>query len=185
MRIVVGISGTTGTLLGVRLLEVLRDLKVETHTVMTRTAERILLHEHGVGREEVIKLSSRLYEIDDMFAPIASGSFKTDGMVVIPCSVKTLAGVAHGYSDNLLLRAADVTLKERRKLILVVRETPLNIIHLENMLKVARAGAVILPPVLTFYHKPRGISDFIDYVIGKVLDILGLEHNLYVRWSGL
>ncbi len=183
MKLVVGISGATGGVLGVRLLECLKEKEVETHVIITKTAEYILRVEHGIGREEVAKLSSRLYGIDDFTAPIASGSFKWDGMVIIPCSMKTLAGVAHGYSDNLLLRAADVTLKEGRKLVLVVREAPLNIIHLRNMLTAAEAGAVILPPTLAFYHKPRTVQDLIDFAVGKVMDVLGLEHGLYRRWG--
>ena len=184
MRLVVGISGATGVIMGLRLLEVLKEIGVETHTVMTRAAERILREEHGLDRRAVLELSTRLYEIDDLLAPIASGSFRVDGMVVIPCSMKTLSNIAHGHADNLLLRAADVTLKEGRRLVLVVRETPLSIIHLQNMLRVARAGAVILPPVLAFYHKPKSVDDLIDYVVGRVLDVLGIEHSLYIRWGG-
>ena len=183
MRIVVGISGATGGILGLRLLEVLRELMVETHVVLTRAAERVLEAEHGASREEVAKLAHRLYDVGDFFAPIASGSFKTDGMVVAPCSMKTLAGIVHGYSDNLLLRAADVALKERRRLVLVVRETPLSVVHLRNMLMAAEMGAIVLPPTLAFYHKPRSVEDLVDFVVGRVLDVLGLEHSLYRRWA--
>jgi len=183
LRITVGISGASGGILGLRLLEVLKEMRVETHVVMTKAAERTLKEEHGASREDVAKLAHRLYDVDDFTAPIASGSFKVEGMVVAPCSMKTLAGIVCGYSDNLLLRAADVTLKERRPLVLVVREAPLSVIHLRNMLAAAKMGAVILPPVLTFYHKPRSIEDLVDYVVGRALDALGLKHSLYRRWG--
>ena len=183
MRVAVGISGASGAVLGLRLLEVLKEMRVETHAVMTKAAERILRDEHGASREDVAKLAHRLYDVDDFMAPIASGSFKVDGMVVAPCSMKTLAGIVCGYSDNLLLRAADVTLKERRPLVLVVREAPLSVVHLRNMLAAAEMGAVVLPPVLTFYIKPRSVEDLVDYVVGRALDALGLKHSLYRRWG--
>lgn len=183
MRIVVGMTGAACSIVGLRLLEVLREKGAETHVVMTRAAERILEIEQGLSRDSVAKLAHRLYDVDDLSAPIASGSFRTDGMAVAPCSMKTLAGIAHGYSSNLLLRAADVTIKEGRPLVLVVRETPLSVIHLKNMLAAAEAGAIILPPVLTFYHRPRDVRDLVDYVVGKVLDVLGLGHELYKRWG--
>lgn len=183
MRVVVGISGASGGILGLRLLESLRKLGVETHVVLTSAAERLLKVEHGVSREDVARLAHRLYDIGDLSAPIASGSFRVEGMVVAPCSMKTLSGIAHGYSDNLLLRAADVALKERRRLVLVVRETPLSVVHLRNMLMAAEAGAIILPPVLSFYHRPRSVEDLIYFVVGRVLDALGLEHSLYKRWG--
>jgi 4-hydroxy-3-polyprenylbenzoate decarboxylase len=183
LRVAVGISGASGAVLGLRLLEVLKEMRVETHAVMTKAAERILRDEHGASREDVAKLAHRLYDVDDFTAPIASGSFKVDGMVVAPCSMKTLAGIVCGYSDNLLLRAADVTLKERRPLVLVVREAPLSVVHLRNMLAAAEMGAVVLPPVLTFYIKPRSVEDLVDYVVGRALDALGLKHSLYRRWG--
>jgi 4-hydroxy-3-polyprenylbenzoate decarboxylase len=183
LRVAVGISGASGAVLGLRLLEVLKEMRVETHAVMTKAAERILKEEHGASREDVAKLAHRLYDVDDFTAPIASGSFKVDGMVVAPCSMKTLAGIVCGYSDNLLLRAADVTLKERRPLVLVVREAPLSVVHLRNMLAAAEMGAVVLPPVLTFYIKPRSVEDLVDYVVGRALDALGLKHSLYRRWG--
>lgn len=183
MRVAVGISGASGAVLGLRLLEVLKEMRVETHAVMTKAAERILRDEHGASREDVAKLAHRLYDVDDFTAPIASGSFKVDGMVVAPCSMKTLAGIVCGYSDNLLLRAADVTLKEGRPLVLVVREAPLSVVHLRNMLAAAEMGAVVLPPVLTFYIKPRSVEDLVDYVVGRALDALGLKHSLYRRWG--
>jgi 4-hydroxy-3-polyprenylbenzoate decarboxylase len=183
LRVAVGISGASGAVLGLRLLEVLKEMRVETHAVMTKAAERILKEEHGASREDVAKLAHRLYDVDDFTAPIASGSFKVDGMVVAPCSMKTLAGIVCGYSDNLLLRAADVTLKEGRPLVLVVREAPLSVVHLRNMLAAAEMGAVVLPPVLTFYIKPRSVEDLVDYVVGRALDALGLKHSLYRRWG--
>jgi len=183
LRIVVGVSGATGVVLGLRLLEVLKEMGVETHAVLTRAAEKILEAEHGSSRKDLERLASRIYDVDDLFAPIASGSFRTDGMVVAPCSMKTLAGIVHGYSDNLLLRAADVTLKERRRLVLVVRETPLSVVHLRNMLAAAEMGAVVLPPTLAFYHRPRSVEDLVDFVVGRVLDALGLEHSLYKKWG--
>ena len=133
--------------------------------------------------EDVKKLATKTYENTDFFAPFASGSFKTGGMVIIPCSMKTLAGIASGYSDNLLLRSADVCLKERRKLVLVTRETPLSYIHIKNMKKVTKTGAIVVPPVLSFYSKPKSVDDMINFVLGKVLDVLGVENELYERWG--
>jgi len=156
---------------------------VETHLVITDVARKVIEEETGWKAGDVEKLASRSYKIDDFFAPIASGSFRTDGMLVVPCSMKTLAGIASGYSSNLLLRAADATLKERRRLVLVAREMPLSLIHIRNMEAVTQAGAVVLPPVLTFYSRPRGIEDLIGHVLGKAFDQLGLETG-YRRWSG-
>lgn len=182
-RLIVGISGASGTIYGLRLLEVLRELKIETHLIMTKTAEEIVELESWLKADEVKRLADQCYDVDDLSAPIASGSFQWEGMVVIPCSMKTLAGIACGYSQNLLLRTADVTLKEGRKLVLVPRETPLNSIHLENMLKLAKAGVVILPAAPAFYHKPKSVSDLVNYIVGKVLDIFQIEHQLYRRWG--
>lgn len=183
MQIIVGVSGASGTVYAVRLLEVLRDLNVKTHLVVTRTAEKMIELETDLTKKELIALATYHYEVDDLTAAISSGSFKTDGMVVVPCSMKTLAGIASGYSSNLLLRAADVTLKERRPLVLVPRETPMNLIHLENMFKAAQAGAVVLPAMPGFYHKPKSIDDLVNHVVGKILDVLNLEHKLYKRWK--
>lgn len=182
-KLVIGMSGASGIIYGVRLLQVLRELNVETHVVLTNSALRVAKIEHDLSKEDIIKLADKYYDIDDMTAPIASGSFIHDGMVIIPCSMKTLAGLAHGYTDNLLLRAADVTLKERRKLILVPRETPLSAIHIKNLLTLAEAGAIILPAMPAFYHKPKTIDDLINHIVGRVLDQLGIAHNLYRRWS--
>lgn len=182
MRLVVGITGASGAIYGKCLLEVLRNKKVETHLVISKAAEKVIAHELEIAKRDLEKIATHAYEVDDLGAPIVSGSFKTDGMVVIPCSMKTLAGILHGYSDNLILRAADVTLKEKRKLVLVPRETPLNIVHLRNMLELAKQGVVILPAMPAYYHKPKDINSLVDYVVGKVLDILEIEHTLYERW---
>ncbi len=182
MKIVVGISGSSCSVLGVRTLEALKRAGVETHLVMSSFAEKVVEHEIGMKPEDVRKLADYSYDRKDFFAPIASGSFRTDGMVVVPCSMKTLGGIASGYTNNLLLRAADVTLKEKRKLVLVARETPLNLIHLRNMETVTLAGGVILPPVLTFYSKPKEIDDMVGHLVGKVLDQFGVEFG-YKRWK--
>lgn len=182
-RIIVGISGSSGSILGIRFLEVLKRLKIETHLIISNTAKKLIEHETEYKVRDVEKLASKVYGYDDLFAPIASGSFKTKGMVIIPCSMKTLAGVASGYSDNLMLRAADVCLKERRKLVLVARETPLSLIHIENMRRVTLAGGVILPPILTMYSKPKSIDEMLNHIIGKVLDSLGIENKIYKRWE--
>jgi len=181
-KIIVGISGASGSVLGVRLLQELKG-KAETHLIITETAQKILEHETGFNIKQVEKLATKSYSNSDFFASIASGSFKTEGMVIIPCSMKTLAGIASGFSDNLLLRCADVCLKERRKLVLVTRETPLSYIHIKNMKTASKAGAIILPPVLSFYSKPKTIDDMVNHIVGKVLDILGFENSLYKRWE--
>src|SRR6187200_3484039 len=170
MKIIVGISGATGVVYGVRLLERLREAAVETHLVMSRWGVRTLLHETTWSREAVEALAHTSYAPGDMGAAISSGSFKTDGMIVAPCSAKTLAAIAHGIGDNLIHRAADVILKERRKLVLVVRESPFSEIHLENMLKLARMGVVILPPVPAFYNNPQNLDDMINHITMRVID---------------
>jgi len=180
----VAISGASGVVYGKRLLEMLQDKKVETHLIVSKAAEKVIEHELEITKEDIEKLAVHSYDIDNLSAPTVSGSFKTDGMIIIPCSMKTLAGIAHGYSDNLTLRTADVTLKEKRKLILVPRETPLNVIHLRNMLELAQQGVTIIPAMPAYYHKPQNIGNIIDYVVGKVLDCLGIEHALFKRWVG-
>jgi len=182
-RLVVAISGSSCSILGIRLLEVLKKKRIETHLVITDTAKKLIEHETSYKVKDVEKLASKVYRNDDLFGSIASGSFSTKGMVVIPCSMKTLGGIASGYSDNLLLRAADVCLKERRRLVLVTRETPLSYIHIENMRKVTLAGAVVLPPVMTLYNKPEKIGDMVDHITGKVLDSLGIDNKVYKRWG--
>lgn len=184
-RIIVGVSGATGIIYGIRLLEVLKDIKVEANLILTEAAKKNILLETNFTVEEVERLAPKVHDIDDLAAPVSSGSFKTDGMVIVPCSIKTLSGVAYSYNENLLIRAADVTLKERRKLILVVRETPLHKGHLELMSRVADLGGIILPPIPAFYHSPRRIEDLIDHTIGKILDLMGIDHSLYTRWKGV
>jgi len=183
MRLVVGISGASGVIYGVRLLEVLKKKNIETYLVITPLAEKILEQETNLKKQKLIKIATHHYEINDLSAPIASGSFLTQGMIVIPCSMKTLTGIACGYSDNLLLRAADVTLKEKRHLVIVPRETPLRKVHLENMVKLAGEGAFIVPAMPGFYYNPETLDDIINHIVGKVLDILGIDNNLYQRWN--
>jgi flavin prenyltransferase len=184
MRLIVGLTGATGSIFGVRLLERLRELDVETHLVISRWGARTLTHETPYSREHIESLATVVYPPGDMGATISSGSFKTDGMIVAPCSAKTLAAIAHGFGDNLIHRAADVILKERRRLLLAVREAPLSEIHLENMLKLSRMGAVILPPVPAFYNHPRTIDDLVDHSVARMLDVFGLEVRGAVRWAG-
>ena len=184
LRLIVGISGATGTIYGVRLLERLREVGVETHLVLSRWGARTLLHETSYTRDQVQALAHTAYSPNDMGAAISSGSFRTDGMIIAPCSAKTLAAIAHGYGDNLIHRAADVILKERRKLVLAVREAPLSEIHLENMLRVSRAGAVILPPMPAFYHRPTTVDEIVDHTVSRVLDQFGLESPGTPRWAG-
>ncbi len=184
MRVIVGITGATGAIYGVRLLERLRDHGVETHLVLSRWGARTLLHETPYTREQVEALAHTSYAPADMGAAISSGSFQTSGMVIAPCSAKTLGAIAHGYGDNLVHRAADVVLKERRKLVLVLREAPLSDIHLENMLRLSRAGAVILPPMPAFYNHPRTVDDIVDHTVARILDQFGIEVPGATRWSG-
>jgi len=181
--LIIAMTGATGAIYGIRLLQVLREKSVATHLVISNWAEKTIALETDYSPAEVRKLASKCYAVDDLSAPISSGSFPTAGMVIIPCSMKTLAGIAHGMSENLILRAADVMLKEERRLILVPRESPLNLIHLRNMTLAAEAGAIILPPMAAFYFKPKSISDLVDHLVGKVLDLLGAEHHLFPRWG--
>jgi len=180
--LIVAITGASGVVYGKRLLKVLREKNVETHLIISKAAEKVIEYELGMAKEDLEKLADHAYDVDDWSSPIVSGSFKTDGMIIIPCSMKTLAGIAHGYSDNLVLRAADVTLKEKRRLILVPRETPLNVVHLRNMLELAKQGVVIVPAMPAYYHKPKDIDDQVDFVVGKVSDLLEMKHTLYKRW---
>ena len=183
VRLIVGISGASGAIYGIRALQVLRELGVETHLVVTNAALETIRLETDFKKADVVRLATETHRLDDITSKIASGSYQTDGMLVIPCSMKTLAGIASGYSDNLLLRAADVTVKERRRLVLVVRETPLSLIHIENMATATRAGAVVLPAMPAFYHKPKTVAALVDQVVGKALDVLGIEHHLLKRWG--
>ena len=185
MRVIVGITGATGVIYGVRLLERLREAGVETHLVISRWGARTLTHETPYSREQVEALAHTSYAPGDMGAAISSGSFQTAGMVVVPCSAKTLAAIAHGFGDGLIHRAADVVLKERRKLMLVVREAPLSDIHLENMLKLSRMGAVILPPMPAFYNNPRSLTDIVDHTVTRMLDQFAVEvPGGAQRWTG-
>jgi polyprenyl P-hydroxybenzoate/phenylacrylic acid decarboxylase-like protein len=185
-RLVVGMSGASCSGLGVRLLAALRDQPGwETHLVVSDAAQRTLKHETGLELGQIQELATRTHAVGDIGAAIASGTFRTEGMVVIPCSMKTVAGIAHGYAENLLLRAADVTLKERRRLVLVARETPLGLIHLRNLTELAAMGVTILPPVLTGYHGPASTADMEDHIVGKVLAEFGVEFPRFRRWRGL
>jgi polyprenyl P-hydroxybenzoate/phenylacrylic acid decarboxylase-like protein len=183
-RLVVGISGASGAILGIELLKAMRAQPGwETHLVVSEGARRTIAHETPYAMAEVEALAARHHSIGDVGALVASGTFRTAGMVIVPCSMKTVAGVASGYSDNLLLRAADVTVKERRKLVLVARESPLSPIHLRNLRAVSDLGAIVLPPVLTFYNHPASIEDMIRHIVGKVLDVFGLELPHFRRWD--
>jgi flavin prenyltransferase len=182
-RLVVGISGASGVIYGVRLLQALKDLPVETHLVMTRTAEITLGHETKIKVADVRRLADAAYGIDDLAAAISSGSFRTMGMIVAPCSMRSLGEIANGITSNLLTRAADVVLKERRRLVLMVRETPLHAIHLRNMTRLAEMGAIIAPPVPAFYNQPRTLDDVIDHTVGRVLDLFDLDTGKVKRWS--
>ena len=181
--IVVGITGASGVIYGVRILEVLAKLEVETHLIITQAGLRNLEIETNYSRNRLESIASHIYDEEDLSASLASGSFKVDGMVVAPCSIKTLSAIANSYSNNLLVRTADVTLKERRRLVLLVREAPLHEGHLELMIRVARAGGIIMPPVPAFYHQPKTIDDIINQTIGKVLDLFSIDGKLFRRWG--
>jgi flavin prenyltransferase len=184
MRIIVAITGATGAIYGVRTLERLREAGVEAHLVISRWGARTLLHETSYTREQVEALADAVYAPGDMGAAISSGSFRTDGMIVAPCSAKTLGAIAHGVGENLVHRAADVVLKERRRLVLCVREAPLSEIHLENMLRLSRMGAVVLPPVPAFYNQPATIDDLVDHTVVRLIDQFGVSVDDSRRWSG-
>jgi len=184
-RLIVGITGATGTIFGVRLLQMLHGSGVETHMVMSKWAARTLIHETQHTVEDVQDLATHNYPLGDQGAAISSGSFVTLGMVVVPCSMRTLAAIANGLADNLIHRAADVILKERRKLVLVVRESPLHDIHLENMLKLSRMGVMILPPVPAFYNHPQNLDDMINHVTMRVLDQFDIHLDVMNRWDGV
>lgn len=185
LRLVVAITGASGIVYGKRLLEELKNRKIETHLIVSKAAEEVIEHELGLNKKDLEKLANHVYDVDELTAPLMSGSFKTDGMVIIPCSMKTLAGITHGFADNLILRAADVALKEKRPLIVVPRETPLNTVHLRNMLTAAELGVFVVPAMPAFYHKPEKIDDLIDFVVGRVLDCFDIEHKLFKRYSGM
>lgn len=184
-RLIVGITGATGTIFGVRLLQMLHGSGVETHLVVSKWAARTLAHETPYSLQNVQDLATQSYGIGAQGAAISSGSFVTMGMVIAPCSMRTLAAIAHGLGDNLIHRAADVILKERRKLVLVVRESPFSEIHLENMLKLARMGVVILPPVPAFYNNPQNLDDMINHITMRVIDQFDIHLDVMNRWDGV
>jgi 4-hydroxy-3-polyprenylbenzoate decarboxylase len=183
-RIVIGIAGASGVIYGVRMLKLLRDTDYESHLIISDAGRLNIEIETDYQADQVEAMADYTYEHKNVAAALASGSFITSGMAVVPCTIKTLSGIANSYTENLLVRAADVTLKEKRKLVLVVRETPLHKGHLRLMTQAADMGAHILPPVPSFYHMPKTIDDIIDQTIGKVFDYLGIEHDLFQRWSG-
>ncbi len=182
-RIIVGITGASGIVYGARILETLKEQGVETHLIISDAAVRTMMIESAYTIEELKAMAACVHSFEDMTAPVASGSYRTDGMIVAPCTIKTLSAIANSYNDNLIVRAADVTLKERRKLVLIVRETPLHEGHLELMLRVSRMGGVILPPVPAFYHLPITIDDIVNQTVGKTLDQFSIDANLFKRWG--
>lgn len=185
MKLIVGITGATGSILGIKTLEALKLLNVETHLILSKWAAVNIAQETSYSVQSVNDLASHVYSIKDLGARISSGSFKTDGMIITPCSMKSLASIRMGLADNLISRAADVVLKERRTLVMSTREAPLNSIHLENMLMLSQMGAVITPPVMTFYNNPSSIDDMISHTVSRMLDIFGLDMPEAVRWAGL
>ena len=185
-RVIVGISGASGAVYGARLLQALREVKgIESHLVVSDAGWRNLRHELDMQRAEVEALADVVHDLANVGASIASGSFAAHGMVVAPCSMRTLAAIAHGLADNLLTRAADVMLKERRRLVLMVRESPLHLVHLRNMATVTELGAICCPPMPAFYQRPSTVGEIVDHSVARALDLLGLEHNLAPRWQGL
>jgi 4-hydroxy-3-polyprenylbenzoate decarboxylase len=185
MRLIVGITGATGTIFGVRVLQVLKDSGVEAHLVISKWGARTLVHETPYTVDYAKSLATCTYGDSDQGAAISSGSFVTDGMIVAPCSMRTLGAIAHGQGDNLIHRAADVILKERRKLVLMAREAPLNDIHLENMLKLSRMGVVIIPPVPAFYNHPQSVDDLVNHIVMRALDQLNIHTDVMNRWDGV
>jgi len=185
LKLIIGITGSTGAIYGVRMLEVLKKLNVETHLIISEWGAKCISMETEFSLDYVKSLATSTSDEKNMASSVSSGTHKIDGMIVAPCSMKTLSAIANGYDDTLVSRAAGVTIKESRKLILMVRETPLSAIHLENMLKLSRLGIVILPPVTEFYTKPKTIDDIVNHGVGKCLDQFDLEHNLYPRWGTL
>lgn len=185
-RLIIAITGASGVVYGVRLLQVLRETAgIETHLMVSEAGVLNLYQELDMNRKEVEALANVVHNVRDVGASIASGSFQSDGMIVAPCSMKTLAAVAHGLSDNLIARAADVALKERRRLLLMVRETPFNLAHLRNMTAVTEMGGIIYPPLPGFYQRPQTISEMVDHTVGRVLDLFSIPHTLTPRWNGI
>jgi flavin prenyltransferase len=182
-QIVIGITGASGVIYGIKMLSLLKEKDIETHLIISESGKKNIEIETTFKSSEVATMADHCYDNQEMTAALASGSFRTDGMVVIPCSIKTLSGIANSYAHDLLSRAADVTLKEKRKLVLVVRETPLHIGHLKLMQTAAEYGAHIFPPLPSFYNHPKTIDDIINQTIGRIFDYLGIEHNLFRRWG--
>jgi 4-hydroxy-3-polyprenylbenzoate decarboxylase len=183
MRIVVGITGASGAIYGIKLLEELKAQKVESHLIISKWAERTIVEETSFSIEDVYRLAGIVYEENDLGAAISSGSFRHHGMVIAPCSMKTLAAIAQGFDYNLIARAAGVTIKEQRKLVLLVRETPLSTIHLRNMLELAKLGVIINPPIPSFYNKPQNVEQIVNQSVGRVLDHFGIKNSLVNRWG--
>jgi len=182
--IIVAITGASGVIYGLNLLKALKDLEIDTSLVITNPASIILEHELGMDENDLKNLATRLYDSNDLTASINSGSCRFNSMVIVPCTMKTLSAIANGYASNAVTRAADVALKEKRKLIVVPRETPLRSVHLENMLKISSEGGVILPAMPGFYHNPKNIDDMANFIAGKILDVMGIENHLFKRWHG-
>jgi 4-hydroxy-3-polyprenylbenzoate decarboxylase len=183
LKIVVGITGSSGVIYGIKLLYFLNKFEIETHIVLSKWAEKNIEIETDENIAKIKKMAAFEYDENNMAASISSGSFKTDGMIIIPCSMKTLASIANGYDDNLISRAASVTIKENRKLVIVPRETPLSQIHLSNMLKLAKIGVIILPAMPGFYHKPKTVNDLVLHIVGKTLDQFGISNEVFKRWE--
>jgi len=183
LKLIIGITGSTGVIYGIRLLEVLKRSSIETHLIISEWAAKCISMETEFQLDYVKSLATNISDEKNMASSVSSGTHQVDGMIIAPCSMKTLSSIANGYDDTLVARAAGVTIKESRKLILMVRETPLSAIHLENMLKLSRLGVIILPPVTEFYTKPKTIDDIVNHGVGKCLDQFGIEHSLYPRWG--
>ena len=183
MKVVVGISGASGVIYGIRLLEELNKNNIETHLITSSIAKDIIEYETNYSVEDVEKIATYVHDENDLNAIVNSGSFKFDTAVIIPCSMKTLSSISNGYGDNVITRVGDVTLKERRQLIIVPRETPLRTVHLENMTKLSKEGAIILPAMPGFYHKPESIEEQVDFIIGKIFDIMDINNNLFTKWK--
>jgi len=185
-RIVIGITGATGAIYGVRLLTILRDMPdIETHLVISDAGALNLHQELDINRKQVEALSDAVYSTREIGAAIASGSFQSDGMIIAPCSMKTLSSISSSLCDNLITRAADVVLKEHRRLLLMVRETPFNLAHLRNMISITEMGGIVFPPLPSFYHRPKNITEMVDHTLGRVLDLLMIDNDIVPRWSGL
>ncbi len=185
MRLIIGITGSTGVIYGIRMLETLKNLNVETHLIMSEWAEKCISIETKYTTESIKSLATDYSDEKNMASSVSSGTCRVDGMIIAPCSMKTLSAIANGYDDTLIARAAGVTIKESRRLVLMARETPLSAIHLENMLKLSRLKVVILPPVTEFYTRPKSINDIVNHGVGKCLDQFDIEHDLYPRWGTL